>query len=136
MLGGLALKWRWRKERLAAGLPADRPNLVMGANVQVCWEKFCRYFDVEAHLVPVGPDVAHLTAGPAVAHCDENTIGVVAILGSTYYGAYEPVEEISRPSTTSPATAPTSRSTWTEQAAPWWRRSSTRSSCGTSVSRG
>jgi len=95
MLGGLALKWRWRKARQAAGLPADRPNLVMGANVQVCWEKFCRYFDVEPRLVPVGPDVAHLTAGAAVSHCDENTIGVVAILGSTFDGAYEPVEEIS-----------------------------------------
>jgi glutamate decarboxylase len=94
MLGGLALKWRWRKAREAAGLPAERPNLVMGANVQVCWEKFCRYWDVEPRLVPVGPDVAHLTADAAVAHCDENTIGVVAVLGSTYDGAYEPVQEI------------------------------------------
>ena len=96
MLGGLALKWRWRKARQAASLPADRPNLVMGANVQVCWEKFCRYFDVEPRMVPVGPDVAHLTADRAAANCDENTIGVVAVLGSTYDGAYEPVEEISK----------------------------------------
>jgi glutamate decarboxylase len=95
MLGGLALKWRWRARREAAGLGTDRPNLVMGANVQVCWEKFCRYFDVEPRIVPVGPKYAHLTAKPAAAHCDENTIGVVAVLGSTYDGAYEPVEEIS-----------------------------------------
>ncbi len=94
MLGGLALKWRWRKARQAAGLASDRPNLVMGANVQVCWEKFCRYWDVEPRLVPVGPDVAHLTADKAVERCDENTIGVVAVLGSTYDGAYEPVQEI------------------------------------------
>jgi glutamate decarboxylase len=94
MLGGLALKWRWRKRRLAAGLPADRPNLVMGANVQVCWEKFCRYFDVEARLVPVGPETAHLTPESAAKACDHNTIGVVAVLGSTYDGAYEPVAEI------------------------------------------
>lgn len=93
MLGGLALKWRWRQGRLAAGAPADRPNLVMGANVQVVWEKFCRYWDVEARLVPVGP-ATHLTAETAVAHCDENTIGVVAILGSTFDGAYEPVLDI------------------------------------------
>jgi len=96
MLGGLALKWRWRKQREAAGLPADKPNLVMGSNVQVCWEKFCRYWDVEPRQVPVGPEVTHLTAERAVAHCDENTIGVVAILGSTYDGAYEPVADISR----------------------------------------
>src|ERR1700693_2871761 len=95
MLGALPLKCRWRERRRAAGLAAERPNLVMGANVQVCWEKFCRYFDVEPRLVPVGPDVAHLTGGAAVSHCDENTIGVVAILGSTYDGAYEPVAEIS-----------------------------------------
>ncbi|MGA3353341.1 MAG: glutamate decarboxylase [Acidimicrobiales bacterium] len=94
MLGGLALKWRWRQRRAHAGLSADKPNLVMGANVQVCWEKFCRYFDVEARLVAVGPDSAHLTPESAVKVCDENTIGVVAVLGSTYDGAYEPVAEI------------------------------------------
>jgi len=93
MLAGLALKWHWRERRIAAGLPADRPNLVMGSNVQVVWEKFCRYWDVEARLVPVGP-ATHLTAETAVPHCDENTIGVVAILGSTFDGAYEPVLDI------------------------------------------
>jgi glutamate decarboxylase len=94
MLAGLALKWRWRARRQADGAPTDRPNLVMGANVQVCWEKFCRYWDVEARLVPVGPLTTHLTVEAAVAHCDENTIGVVAVLGSTFDGAYEPVAEI------------------------------------------
>jgi glutamate decarboxylase len=94
MLGGLALKWRWRERRRAAGLPTDRPNLVMGANVQVCWEKFCRYWDVEPRLVPVSETATHLTAAGAVAQCDENTIGVVAILGSTFDGSYEPVAEI------------------------------------------
>jgi glutamate decarboxylase len=94
MLGGLALKWRWRDRRHAGRLPADKPNLVMGANVQVCWEKFCRYFDVEARLVPVGPEHAHLTPESAARACDDNTIGVVAVLGSTYDGAYEPVTEI------------------------------------------
>jgi hypothetical protein len=94
MLGGLALKWRWRERRRAAGRPADRPNLVMGANVQVCWEKFCRYFDVEARLVPVEKGRHHLTARTAVEQCDERTIGVVAILGSTFDGSYEPVAEI------------------------------------------
>jgi glutamate decarboxylase len=94
MLGGLALKWRWRERRRAAGRPADRPNLVMGANVQVCWEKFCRYWDVEPRLVPVSEQTPHLTAAGAVAHCDENTIGVVAILGSTFDGSYEPVAQI------------------------------------------
>ena len=94
MLAGLALKWRWRARQQAAGQPADRPNMVMGANVQVCWEKFCRYFDVEARLVPVGPDVAYLTAEQVVGHCDADTIGVVAVLGSTYDGSYEPVAEI------------------------------------------
>jgi glutamate decarboxylase len=94
MLGGLALKWRWRERMRAAGKPFDRPNLVMGANVQVCWEKFCRYWDVEPRLVPVSADAPRLTPDAAVEHCDENTIGVVAILGSTFDGSYEPVAEI------------------------------------------
>ena len=94
MLCGLALKWRWRERIRAAGKSADRPNLVMGANVQVCWEKFCRYWDVEPRMVPMEGERFHLDAEHAVASCDENTIGVVAILGSTFDGSYEPVKEI------------------------------------------
>ncbi|MGO8959297.1 MAG: glutamate decarboxylase [Streptosporangiaceae bacterium] len=91
MLGGLALLWRWRARQDS---PAGRPNLVMGANVQVCWEKFCRYWQVEPRLVPMEPGRLHLTGPEAAARCDENTIGVVAVLGSTMDGSYEPVAEI------------------------------------------
>jgi glutamate decarboxylase len=94
MLGGLALKRLWQKRRGEAGKPADRPNLVMGINVQVCWEKFANYWDVEMRLVPMEGDRFNLSAEEAVAHCDENTIGVVAILGSTFDGSYEPIQEI------------------------------------------
>ena len=94
MLAGMALKRRWRAR--IGDDPSRRPNLVMGANVQVCWEKFCNYWEVEARLVPMEGDRFHLDAEQAVAHCDENTIGVVAILGSTMDGSYEPVADISR----------------------------------------
>jgi glutamate decarboxylase len=94
MLGGLALKWRWRQRMKAAGKPTDRPNLVTGVNVQVCWEKFCRYWDVEPRLVPMEGERYHLGAAEAAAMCDENTIGVVAVLGSTFDGSYEPIAEI------------------------------------------
>jgi len=95
MLGGMALLWRWRARRRSAGLDASRPNLVMGSNVQVCWEKFCRYWEVEPRYVPMVPGRLHLGAPEAAALCDENTIGVVAIMGSTMDGSYEPVAEIS-----------------------------------------
>ena len=92
MLGGLALKRRWQERRDArAGKPTDRPNLVMGINVQVCWEKFANYWDVEMRLVPMDGERFHLSADGAVTLCDENTIGVVAVLGSTFDGSYEPV---------------------------------------------
>ena len=94
MLGGMALKWRWRERMEKAGKPTDKPNLVMGTNVQVCWEKFCRYWEVEPKMVPVEADRYHLGPEEAAAACDENTIGVVAILGSTFDGSYEPVKEI------------------------------------------
>ena len=94
MLGGLALKRRWQTRREAQGKPTDKPNLVMGINVQVCWEKFANYWDVEMRLVPMEGDRFTLSAEEAVKRCDENTIGVVAILGSTFDGSYEPVEEI------------------------------------------
>ncbi|MFK0245161.1 glutamate decarboxylase [Amycolatopsis azurea] len=89
MLAGMALKRRWSKLGRAG-----KPNLVMGANVQVCWEKFCEYWEVEPRLVPMDGDRFHLTADEAIARCDVNTIGVVAILGSTFDGSYEPVAEI------------------------------------------
>jgi glutamate decarboxylase len=94
MLGGLALKRRWQHARRAAGKPAEQPNMVMGINVQVCWEKFANYWDVEPRYVPVQGDRFNLSADEAVKVCDENTIGVVAVLGSTYDGSYEPVAEI------------------------------------------
>jgi glutamate decarboxylase len=94
MLGGLALKRRWQQRRRAEGKLAEKPNLVMGINVQVCWEKFANYWDVEMRLVPMEGDRFHLSAEEAVAQCDENTIGVVAVLGSTFDGSYEPVAEI------------------------------------------
>ena len=94
MLGGLALKRRWQLRRKEAGKPADRPNIVMGINVQICWEKFANYWDVEMRLVPMEGDRFVLSPEEAVARCDENTIGVVAILGSTFDGAYEPVADI------------------------------------------
>jgi glutamate decarboxylase len=94
MLGGMALLWRWRARRGASAGPAQ-PNLVMGSNVQVCWEKFCRYWQVEPRMVPMAPGRYHLTGPEAAARCDENTIGVVAIMGSTQDGSYEPVQQIS-----------------------------------------
>lgn len=94
MLAGMAMKWRWRDRMRAQGKPADRPNLVAGANVQVCWEKFMRYWDIEPRLVPLRGGTLHLTADRLEEFCDENTIGVAAILGSTFDGSYEPVKEI------------------------------------------
>src|SRR5215467_12226209 len=94
MLGGLALKRRWQKARAAAGKPPARPNIVMGINVQVCWEKLANYWDIDMRLVPMEGNRFHLSPEEAVKACDENTIGVVAILGSTYDGSYEPVADI------------------------------------------
>ena len=96
MLGGLALKRRWQEARRAAGKPAGRPNIVMGINVQVCWEKLANYWEIEPRLVPMEGDRYHLSAAEAVKLCDEDTIGVIAVLGSTYDGSYEPVEKICR----------------------------------------
>lgn len=93
-LAGLAMKWRWRKARAADGLDDARPNLVMGANVQVCWEKFARYFDVEPRYVPLTDERFVIGVDEAMALVDERTIGVVGILGSTYTGEYEPVEQL------------------------------------------
>ena len=86
MLGALALKWQWRKRREAAGKPTDRPNLVFGGDVHVVWEKFCRYFDVEPRIVPLQEDKYTIGPEDVEPHVDENTIGVAAVLGTTFTG--------------------------------------------------
>jgi len=86
MLGALSLKWKWRARREAAGKATDRPNLVFGGDVHVVWEKFCRYFDVEPRIIPLQSH--KFTIGPedVEPHVDENTIGVAAVLGTTFTG--------------------------------------------------
>ncbi|MFF2011993.1 glutamate decarboxylase [Streptomyces sp. NPDC058195] len=94
MLAGLALKRRWAN-RNARRYPASaRPNLVMGINVQVCWDKFCNFWEIEPRQVPMEGDRFHLDPQAAAELCDENTIGVVGVLGSTFDGSYEPIAEL------------------------------------------
>ena len=95
MLGGLALKRRWQNARRAAGKPTDKPNLVLSSAVQVCWEKFCNYWEVEARYVPVSAEHPVLDGTHLEQYVDENTIGVVAIMGVTYTGRYEDIAGIS-----------------------------------------
>jgi len=86
MLGALAQKWRWRKRREAAGADTGKPNLVFGGDVHVVWDKFCRYFDVEPRQIPLAPDRYVVEAEQFQPEIDENTIGVVAVLGTTFTG--------------------------------------------------
>ncbi len=97
MLGGLALKWRWKQRIGAKGKDAWKtrtPNLVMGSNVQVVWEKFCRYFEVEPRYLPMAEDRYVITPEQVLEAVDEDTIGVVGIVGTTYTGELEPIAEI------------------------------------------
>ncbi|MET4432984.1 MULTISPECIES: glutamate decarboxylase [unclassified Mycolicibacterium] len=93
MLGGLAMSWRWR-QKVGKDWRKRTPNLVLGSNVQVVWEKFCRYFDVEPRYLPVEEGRYVITPEQVLAAVDEDTIGVVAILGTTYTGELEPIAEI------------------------------------------
>ena len=86
MLGALSLKWKWRHRREQAGKATDRPNLVFGGDVHVVWEKFCRYFDVEPRIIPLQPDKYTIGPEDVEPHVDENTIGVAAVLGTTFTG--------------------------------------------------
>ncbi|MGW4097777.1 MULTISPECIES: glutamate decarboxylase [unclassified Mycobacterium] len=93
MLGGLAMKWRWR-EKVGKDWKGRTPNLVMGSNVQVVWEKFCRYFDVEPRYLPMEEGRYVITPEQVLDAVDEDTIGVIGILGTTYTGELEPIAEI------------------------------------------
>ena len=88
MLGGMAMKWRWRTKRKAEGKPIDKPNFVCGP-VQVCWHKFARYWDVEIREIPMQPGRLFMDAERMLEAVDENTIGVVPTFGVTYTGNFE-----------------------------------------------
>ena len=93
MLGGLAMKARWRTKRQDAGKPSSKPNLICGP-VQICWHKFARYFDVELRQIPCQGQRLHMSPEEVLKRCDENTIGVVATLGVTHTLQYEPVQAV------------------------------------------
>src|SRR6266487_4852495 len=96
MLGALSLKWKWRERREAAGKPTDRPNLVFGGDVHVVWEKFCRYFDVEPRIIPLQRDKYTIGPEDVEPHVDENTIGVAAVLGTTFTGHMDDIVGINK----------------------------------------
>jgi len=95
MLGGLALKWSWRERMRKRGNSCDRPNIIMGSNTQVCWHKFVRYWDIDERSVTLEGNDLVMDPERAAAMCDENTIGVVTVLGSTFTGDYENVAALS-----------------------------------------
>ena len=94
MLGALSLKWKWRKRREAEGKPTDRPNLVFGGDVHVVWDKFCRYFDVEPRIIPLQNDKFVIGPEDVEPHLDEHTIGVAAVVGTTFTGHADDVAGI------------------------------------------
>jgi glutamate decarboxylase len=86
MLGALSLKWKWKQRREAVGKPVDKPNLIFGGDVHVVWDKFCRYFDVEPRIVPLREGKYVIGPEDVEPLIDENTIGVAAVLGTTFTG--------------------------------------------------
>lgn len=62
--------------------------------MQVCWEKFARYFEVELKEVKLSEDYYVMDPAKAVEMVDENTICVAAILGSTLTGEFEDVKTL------------------------------------------
>jgi glutamate decarboxylase len=96
MLGALSLKWKWKQRREAESKPIDRPNLIFGGDVHVVWEKFCRYFDVEPRIVPLQEDKYVIGPEDVEPHVDENTIGVAAVLGTTFTGHADDIVGINK----------------------------------------
>ncbi len=95
MLGGLALKWKWRERMRAAGNPFDRPNIITGP-VQVCSHKFARDFDVKLREIPLTRGRYGMKPEEVLKRVDHNTIGVVPTFGVTFTCQYEPVAAVAQ----------------------------------------
>jgi glutamate decarboxylase len=96
MLGALAMKWKWRARQEAAKKDTSKPNLIFGGDVHVVWEKFCRYFDVEPRIVPLQENKIVIGPEDVEPHIDENTIGVAAVLGTTFTGHSDDIVGINK----------------------------------------
>ncbi len=94
MLAMLTHKRAWQERRKAAGKPYDNPNIVMGNDVHLVWNKGCVYFEIEQRLIPLHPDRFTITADEVMNRVDENTICVVGVLGTSYTFDYDPIKEI------------------------------------------
>ncbi|ORZ01684.1 glutamate decarboxylase [Syncephalastrum racemosum] len=92
ILATLAMKRRWQHMRRAKGLSTEKPNMVLGSNCQVAWHKALLYLEIEPREIDCTEDLLYMDPKKAVDQVDENTIGVCAILGSTYTGHYEDVK--------------------------------------------
>lgn len=93
LLSVLAARQRYRE---AGG--RGTPNLVYSAAAHPCWDKACRYFDVEARRLPVPrvPNAALLDPAAVLSAVDEHTIGVAATLGYPSTGAFDDVSALVR----------------------------------------
>jgi glutamate decarboxylase len=96
MLGALAMKWKWKARREEENKGTEKPNLIFGGDVHVVWEKFCRYFDVEPRIVPLQEDKLVIGPEDVEPHLDENTIGVAAVLGTTFTGHADDIVGINK----------------------------------------
>ncbi|XZN28185.1 glutamate decarboxylase [Clostridium perfringens] len=98
MLGGMAMKFRWRNRAKALGMDVTsrKPNLVISSGYQVCWEKFCVYWDIEMRLVPMDEEHMSINVDKVLDYVDDYTIGVVGILGITYTGKYDDIKALDK----------------------------------------
>ena len=96
MLGALSLKWKWKERQRGRDRSTEKPNLVFGGDVHVVWEKFCRYFDVEPRIVPLEENKYTIGPEDVEPHLDENTIGVAAVLGTTFTGHMDDIVGINQ----------------------------------------
>lgn len=94
MLATLAMKRRWQHKRRAAGKSADKPNIVMGSHVQICWEKAVCYFELDTKFIYFNEGEMTIDPQKAIDLVDENTVGVVGILGDTYTGRYDDIQKM------------------------------------------
>lgn len=71
---------------------ADLPARSSSEPSQVCWEKYAAHYDVEARFCPMVEGLWVMQPEALKDLVDKNTVGVAAILGSTYTGHYEDVQ--------------------------------------------
>lgn len=91
LLAGLNYKFKWYE--INQNRQCATPEIILGSNVQVCWYKFARYFQVKPIIIPTDSN-SRINVDLVKQNLNNNTICIVGVLGNTFTGDFDDIQAL------------------------------------------